>query len=237
MKKRILILIILLLFTTGCTCEYDLTIDGNKYMETITFTAESPSENNSFNKNWNIPVDEDLFNNPGDPDSNTKMENIYNYNISNNKLTFNYDFSSYNIENSTAVSKCYNKLTVSNYNDTTIISTSPKAKCFEENPPLTKVKVKITVDRPVISNNADSINGNTYIWNISKNNANDKSINIILDNSNIDQNIVNNPNNNNNIEGIINKYAIYIFFIIIGVIVYCGYKWFMEFKEKNNNID
>ena len=63
----------------------------------------------------------------------------------------------------------FSKQAVFDYNDTTIISTAPKAKCFEENPPLTKVKVKITVDRPVISNNADSINGNTYIWNISKN--------------------------------------------------------------------
>ena len=44
MKKRILILITILLLTTGCTCEYNLTIEENTYKEEIIITGETKEE-------------------------------------------------------------------------------------------------------------------------------------------------------------------------------------------------
>lgn len=237
MKKRILILIIILLLTTGCTCEYNLTIDGSTYKEQVTLLGETNEEISNFKNEWQIPIDKEDYNEAAGFDTETNANsNIYKYNITNSKLVFNYDFTSSNYEDSTAVSNCYNKLTVSHYNSTIIISTSSEANCFTKYPPLKNVKVNIKVDRPVISNNADSVNGNTYTWNINKSNAKNKSINIILDNS-----IITEEEPNDNDEKIdsngINNYALYIFLAALVLIIFFGYKWFIKFKEKNNNID
>ena len=44
----------------------------------------------------------------------------------------------------------------------------------------------------------------------------------------------NNPPNENKKD---NSYILYIFLGILVLIIYFGYKCFLEFKEKNNNID
>lgn len=243
MKRRILILIMLLLLTTGCECEYNLTIDGNTYKEKINIIGETSEEIASFKNNWKIPIDKDKYNSISESDSNMDTNSeIYEYKLSESKLTFNYDFSRKEYINSTAVSNCYNKLTISNYNNTTVISTSSNSVCFEKNPPLTSVKINIKVDRPVIKSNADIINGNIYTWYINKTNANNKNINLILDNNQEKEEIITEQDNQNNndetkTKNSIDRYIIYIFLGIVLLIIYFGYQWFMKFKEKNNDID
>ena len=167
MKKRILVLIIILLLTTGCTCQYNLTIENNVYKEEVIIYGENSEEISNFNLKWQVPVDKDEYNRGGDPSTEIEVDgDIYNYNLSENSLKFNYDFTKSSIINSSAVSNCYNKLTITNYNETIIISTSQKATCYDKYPTLSNLRVNIKVDKPVISNNADSVSGNTYIWNI-----------------------------------------------------------------------
>ena len=236
MKKRILIMIMILLLTTGCTCEYNLIIDGNTYKEEIILIGETQEEISEFQNNWKIPIDKDEYNKIAGFDGQYDTDgNVYKYNLSGNKLDFNYNFNRSQFANSTAVSNCYDKLTVSNYNNTTIISTSSKNNCFNKYLELTNIKVKIKVDREVISNNADNISGNTYIWNITKENASDKSINLVLSNGANEEDKPSSSSSNTNIKK--NDYTLYIFLIILVIIVYLGYKWFMKFKDKNNNID
>lgn len=246
MKKRILMIIMTLLLTTGCTCEYNLTIDGNSYKEEVILIGENTEEISNLDNEWEIPIDKKEYQNIQGFDKETDINtNMYSYKKSNDKLTFNYDFSGSKISNSTAVSNCYNQLTVKKYNNTTIISTSSKASCFENHPPLTSVKVAINVDRDVISNNADNVSGNTYIWNINRSNANNKSINLILDDgienednqTSNDPNTTNSSSNKNNIKNKKNDYALYILLIVLLIIIFIGYKWFMKFKDENNNID
>ena len=243
MKKRILILITILLLTTGCTCEYNLTIKENTYKEEIIITGETKEEISNFNNKWQIPISKEEYNKISlESDTNGEYTGeIYNYNLSNNRLTFKYDFSKNQYINSTAVSNCYDMLTITNSNNRTIISTSSNTKCFENHPPLNNIKINIKVDKPVISNNADRINGNTYTWNIDKSNANEKSINLIIDNQTNDNenNIQSTPNNNNinNNKTMLDSYAIYIFLAILALIIYFGYKWFINMKDKNNDID
>jgi len=238
MKKRILFIIMILLLTTGCTCEYNLIINGNSYKEEIILIAETSNEISSFNQEWEIPVDKDEYEKISGFDNETEIDTkIYNYKLSSNKLTFNYDFSRSNISKSTAAYNCYNKLTVSNYNNTTIISTSPKADCFDKHPPLTSVKVNIKVDREVISNNADNVSGNTYTWNITKENASNKSINLVLSNDSQEEDKSSSSSGNTNNKTKKNDYTLYIFLIILVIIIYLGYKWIMKFIDKNNNID
>lgn len=244
MKKRILILMIILLLTTGCTCEYNLTIEENSYKEEIIIIGSTSDEISSFNNKWEIPINKEEYNNINlEPDSNGGFTGeIYNYKLNNSRLTFNYNFNRSQYINSTAVSNCYDMLTITNSNNRTVISTSSNNKCFENHPPLNNIKIRIKVDKPVISNNADSINGNTYIWNINKSNANEKSINLILGNQNNESNENSNPNNsNNNINknnnNIFDRYILYIFIAILVIIIYFGYKWFINMKDKNNDID
>jgi len=235
MKKRILLVIMVLLLTTGCTCEYNLIIDGSNYKEEIIITGETPDEISSFNQKWEIPIDKEEYEKISGFDNETEINTkIYKYKLSSNKLILNNEFNSGNMSKSTAVYNCYNKLTVSNYNNTTIISTSHKADCFDKHPPLTSVKVKIKVDREVISNNADNVSGNTYTWNITKENASNKSINLVLSNGSLEEDKSSSSSNTNTKK---NDYTLYIFLIILVIIIYLGYKWFMNFKDKNNNID
>ena len=237
MKKRILIILTLLL-TTGCTCEYNLTINGNTYDEEVIIIGENVEEISQFDNEWQIPINKEEYNNMAGSDSEYNPNGeIYDYSISSNNLTFKNNFSKTNYNSSTAVSNCYNKLTLTNYNDTIILSTSPKVDCFDKYPTLTNIKVNIKVDKPVISNNADIVNGNIYTWNISKNDINNKSINLILQNNNLNKGNETETPNETKLKINNGRYEIYILLIIILVIAFIGYRWFIKFKEKNNNID
>ncbi len=236
MKKRILLTIILLLLTTGCTCEYNLIIDGNIYKEKITIIGETSEEIANFNNEWKVPIDKEEYDMNAGLDGNDEINtNIYKYNLSGNKLNFNYDFNGNQFSKSTAVYNCYNKLTVTKYNNTTIISTSSNIDCFNKYPNLNTLKINIKVDREVISNNADSVSGNTYTWNFDKYNPGKKGINLVLENKEEENKPSSSSNNNKDNKN--NSYVLYIFLIIIILIIFIGYKWFMKFKDKNNNID
>lgn len=246
MKKRILLIATILLFTTGCTCEYNLTIDNNVYKEEIILIGKTLDEISSFENDWKVPIDKDIYNLGLDPSSKIPEQNdLYNYKLRGSRLTFTYDFTRNQFENSSAVSNCYNKLTVSNYENSIVISTSQKALCFEEYPTLTNVKINITVDKKVTSNNADSRNGNTYTWNINKNNASNKSINIVLENkeTNIsddnskDNNYQNNNENNNQQKENKNDYTLYIFSGILLIIMLLAYNFVNKLKNKSDKMD
>lgn len=245
MRKRILIIITLILFLTGCSCTYNLTINGDKYSEEIILVGENNNEISSFNKNWQIPIDKNEYNIGTDPSSDNKTNsNTYKYTLYGSRITFNYDFGINEYINSTAVSKCYNKLTVINQEDNLIISSSSKAICFEQNPPLNNVTINITVDRPVKNSNADSKNGNTYTWRLNKNNANSKDINLILDNKtendkknsentkdNSGKNII--PNSNTNLK---KDYTMYIFAVILLIGLLGAYLIVNKVKNKEDNM-
>jgi len=101
-------------------------------------------------------------------------------------------------------------------------------------------KINITIDPEIYKlnyTNSTSKKNNTYTWNINKSNCNNSEIILTLDIINA-ENSDNNPSNNeNNKRNIFDEYALYIFLIVIVLIIFLGYKWFMNFKDKNNDID
>lgn len=236
MKKRIILLIVLLLLTTGCTCEYNLNITDNKYTEEVIFTGTTSEEINNINQKWTIPVNkEEVDYLGGDPEtSETAHGDIYDYEISANKLILKHDFSRVALNNSTVISKCYSQATIDSYQDSIIISTSEKAICFDENPPLTNLKINISTTKPVKSHNADTVSGNTYTWTITQSNANNKPINMVISVSEPSSSPSNNSNsnqvNNNNDK----DYTLYIFCGILLLILLFGY---LVFKKIKNNTD
>ena len=73
--------------------------------------------------------------------------------------------------------------------DELLISTSKKFLCFNNYNNLDDVTVNITTKKEVYSNNADSVNGNTYTWYINKDTKDDASIQMVINSEVIDEGI------------------------------------------------
>ena len=236
MKKNIFVLFILILFTTGCTCSYNLTIENDDFKESITITGENSDEIKNINQKWQIPTDKNNYY-LGDEDIDySSLNDIYKYTFNNNKLTLYNDFKKSTFVNSTAVSICYKTFNMTNYEKNTIISTNNIADCFDAYPNLTNILVNITMDKKVTSNNADSVNGNTYTWKINRNNYKNKSINIIYQNGNKeDETTISNNENASNTKK--TDYGMFIFAGIMLIIVLIIYGIFNFIKNKNDEMD
>ena len=234
MKKKLYILIMIIILATGCTCRYDLTIDNNTYKEIITLNASTNEEINDFNRKWAIPFDKNNFYSGDSNVDSSYAQSIYKYNMNNNHLIFTHDFIKNDYIDSTAVNACYKTLSISSYNGSTIISTSNKVDCFETYPNLTNLVVNITVDKEVTSNNADRVSGNTYTWNVNKNNSQKKGINLtfINDDEQKEETI---PSNEKNIKK--NDYTMYIFAGILLIIALFIYFIFNNLKNNDNEMD
>ena len=102
-----------------------------------------------------------------------------------------------------------------------------------------EVKINITVDSNVYKlkyTNAENKKNNTYTWILNKNNCNNSEIILTLDVLNYNEEISdsNDKSKNNNK---IDDYILYIFLGVLVLIILVIYKWFMKFKEKNNDIE
>ena len=242
MKKKILILVFLVLFTTGCTCEYNLNIVDNNYSETITLTADNEQELNSFNVNWKIPTDKDEYG-LGEKSGVTPkyQSDLYDYKLSNNTLIFSHIFDKESITKSSAISNCYNMLNVDDYESTIMISTSSKLNCFNYYPELNKITVTIETDKEVISHNADYVNENKYIWYLNKNNTDKKPINMTIDNTSkeVQEETIDIPQNNNETKTKKQKsdYTLYIFCGILLIIMLGVYYIYNKMKNKSEMDD
>lgn len=231
--KKIYILIFILMFTTGCACRYDLIIDGDSYKESIILRASTASEQNDLNKKWEIPVDKDNYYSGDENIDKTYVNYIYDYSVKNDNLVFSHNFGREDYLNSTAVSLCYNSLSVSPYQGNIVISTGGKVTCFDKYPNLSSISVNITVDKEVISNNADKVDGNTYTWNLTKSNADNKSINLVFKEKEVD-NTPETEYKRNNGSG---KYTMYILAGILLIVVLVIYFIFNNLKGNNDEMD
>lgn len=245
-KGNCYLLLLILLVTTGCSAEYNLKIGNNQYLENINITSNNPQENSFFPKKWTIPINKDEYNTlSGLENNNIEIKNIYNESNDNNTLNFNYNFNLDEINNSTAISMCYKHFNIMNENNQIVISTSNKANCFETNPLLDEVTINIQTDLPIIKSNADNQSNNQYTWKITKENSNDKPINIIFDNQAKEQSKEpeNNQSNNNQTHPEENSkpkqsYILYIFLgILLLIILFIYLIISKKSKESNSGID
>lgn len=240
MRKRLIVILFLVLFLTGCNCEYNLKIEDNNYNEEIVIISDNSREISELNGKLKIPFNYEEYNYPGDQEGNNSDEtDIYKYKIMDNRLilTNKFDVSSY--LNSTAVHNCYNQFSILNDNDKTIISTSIKNQCFDKYLNLDNIIINITCDKSVISSNADSVNNNTYTWNITKDN--NKAINLILKNETSNNKSTNSSQKpNNDYDRQTNKTSDYTYYIVLGVILIIlllGYLIFSKYKKRSDNMD
>ena len=182
MKKKIYLLLFILLFTSGCSCQYNLKIEGNTYKETIYITGSNSEEIDSLNQKWSIPTNKENYY-IGDEDTDyASLDGIYDYSLNGNTLKFSHDFNRGVFANSTGASICYKSLSMTSYEGNAIISTSSVAECFNSYPNLNDVTINVTIDKKVTTHNADSVNGNTYTWKLNRSNYKNKSVNFMYEN-------------------------------------------------------
>lgn len=204
MKK--LIIVLLLLCVTGCSVEYNVSLDEKNISETTKI-----SEENSLNFDKMAYIDlyyrknltyreaiKRFYKNPVAIDINqldllhTDVEFDYDiYNVKEKKtqqqlgLTYQYDFDYDNFANSTFANACYNRFAFLNQDGTYYVSTSDMVTCFEIFPLLDDITIHVTSYYEVLSHNADQQDRdrNEYTWVINRQDAQNKPIQIVVNTS------------------------------------------------------
>lgn len=169
--KRIILCVFLLLLTTGCTAEYNLTIDDLEnftYEETGYIKTSNLEEISTiYNSEWPTTAYTD-----GDYDSEapTRFPDEEYYEVESSKIgeiyqvKYHYTFPSERFNDSTGVHTGFYdfKKTVDEEANTTTLDTGKFY--YEKFPDLEKLTVNLTVNNSVVSHNADEVNGNVYTW-------------------------------------------------------------------------
>ena len=219
--KYILLSLLCLLFCSGCSVEYNLDIDNKlNFNEVIIINSNDTSDVKRIEELktfYPVSYDADKF-----EIFEKKTDGVEYYDVkksdNNSKVEFvyNYDINSYN--DNVFAKNCYEYVTLMNfYNDNTkrdelVLSTSSEFLCFDNNSTLDDVTVKIKTKRKVYDTNADKIDKNTYVWNINKDNKNEKPIVMSMESSLLDEDL---PFWERNI-----FFIIVVGLIIVGLIVY-----------------
>ena len=158
--KKILLLIIACLFLSGCTANYEITI-FDKTTDTGWTVRDS----------FNSLLDSDEFG----------QEN-YNVKSLTNDERLGVEYTSKaasSIINSSILNQCYNNPKIENNDGIITINTGSNFECYEFYDNLESVRVVFKTNHKVISTNAEEVDGDKYIWNITKNG--NKQIEIVLD--------------------------------------------------------
>lgn len=243
MSKKIIILTISLFFLCGCDVTYNLEISGNKYKEKITIIENNVELFNSneveqrfYNNYTVVPIPMSKYdpvptNFTGSGDFNTDEKGYYKAKelTDDNQIGMEYRgvFKSSNIADSQAINEAapQNLFIVSGNNIK--INSGILEKEFKQVPTLNKLTINITVKNySVEENNADSINNNTYTWEITRNNYQDKKVNIEIAKSKIIKTI-----DQSVLSSAIGLIILMIVAISIAIFIYL----FIKINKKKNN--
>ena len=164
---KLIVMLFLLFLITGCTVNYNLTID-NDYKEYININT---------NINNEIPLYfEDMDNLSEETD---KLDGYKYYSKSNNNgyttYTATFDFDTFS--KVTSCKLLFDKCELIRVDGGhTVLSTTTGTSIFYTYPEMDAINITITVTGEVYNNNADSVVNNTYVWKLTKDNASDKKI-------------------------------------------------------------
>lgn len=174
MKKIILILLILVV--SGCSTQYNLKIDGKKFKEDINIIinkSEIPAPSPIDGVETDDPItpfltgDTTVFFQNDDIIYNKIVEEFDNY----YNINMSYQYNGNEFKNSNSLQLCFENIDFSeskNYK----INLSGTFYCMYSD----SVSINIESKNRVINNNADSVNGNVYTWNITQENKDNVNI-------------------------------------------------------------
>ena len=169
MKKRLLFIICFVLLLTGCDVNYSVTINEDEtFDEEITMSfLKTPSDGNNLTiaEDDKTPIsinpNEDKFYSSKIIDKGNTYDMVY---------TYKHDMNS--IKRAYFIANCFPETRISNTEDRIIINSGDGFACFigDDGLKADSVKININTKLKVLNNNADSVDGNTYTWNINENN-------------------------------------------------------------------
>lgn len=243
-KYKIIFMVVLVAFLTGCSAEYNIVIKENTVNENIILISENEEDREILNNTeWLISYNHDIFLENASSDGEVIDENVYDTISKNGNVNFTHNFKNEEYKNSTAINECYDSVYFDTISGKKVISTSNVAKCLDNYPKLNSIKVKITVEGEVISNNADNTNGNTYEWNINKENYKNKPIKLTYTTANNQTsstesiNSTSNSSQDNLIKRILSPGSFDISFIIFALIFLIFGIVLIYFYNKTNKKD
>jgi len=177
---RLLLLLFCLCFLTGCTAEYNLEITSSQFKESTTISMNQSEfqkfTSDSNNQYFNMYYDDE--NDQASEGTQKPLPNVkyydYDSNSSSRFVKFSGNYSYADFRRSTAVTRGFSSVKVIEREDELHIKTSEGFTFLYDQ--LTSVVVRVTSPYKVMNSNADSVSGNTLIWNITKSNADNKSI-------------------------------------------------------------
>lgn len=168
MKKiKYILVIICLLFLSGCTATYEINIKNDKVteklrlIETNTAIFDVPNDTG-----WTIrETFESLINRDDEfSKSNYKVKSLN----KENQLGIEYSSSNNSVLNSSILNQCYINPKVTIIDEIVTIDTGTNFKCYEYYDNLETIKIVLKTNHEVISTNADEQDGDSYIWNFTK---------------------------------------------------------------------
>lgn len=206
--KKLIVLVVSILFLTGCNVEYSLNISEDSIFENINIISENDSESNIISS-YLKPV-EAFINSPIYSESVEKVPGVEYYNVSklinngwyNLRLNYNYDLKEF--QNANIINHSVSIFKFDNKKDEYNLNTGARLKIFDSYD-INNLTIKIILSDyyEYINSNANSINGNEYIWYITREDYKTRPINLVfkekkndIENPNTGNADVQNPNNN-----------------------------------------
>ena len=174
--KKVILLIIVVLFVSGCNAEYNLVIEGDNLKEELIINAENIEESDSIELNerdYSAIVGEDTLLYSKEKE---KVSDAY-------RMILSYGFDRGNIRTSKMVNTCFDSVIVTNTSTMLRTLTSNYNKCFDLYTSLNNLTINIKTPNEVTFHNADKVNDGVYTWNVSRKNHKDKPIQLVMSNN------------------------------------------------------
>ena len=246
-KNKIILIILIVLCTTGCTVDYNLLIEDNKIKETTTFhqessdTDEKSSMYSQYLEEYPIYIDEEYL--YYDPNKKVEGNTYYDKSITDDSngynATYKAEFEIKEYDRSRFFNDAFvNRSSGYDKNERCYYIIADKLKIFEQENNINHINVSINiVGYKVIESNQDSVNNNIYTWSFDRSDKERKNITIKFkkENSNIEIDPSDNKTEPNKVDS---KYTMYIFYGILLLVIIIGYLIFRKMKQSNdiNNI-
>lgn len=212
--KLIILLIPLILVTSGCEATYKMSITSDSIEETLNITEdlEKTYQNAFLNEYGNLNnyikcfscLDNYIKKNKADyvekyylnKDNFARDNKNGEYNISNNSYTYTMsEKKNYSLKNNTLINNISKDSLIINDDNIIIHLEGLPTDLLKD---INSLDVKITTTLPVISNNADSVEENTYTWVYTKENSINKNLTLTIEREKKDESDNQNKQNNNN---------------------------------------
>lgn len=183
--KKVILIFICLIFLSGCEVTYELTLNDNNITEKLTLIETNSSLFDVQNDlGWTLRETFDSL-----LTSDEFSDDIYSVKSLNSEGQLGVEYYSSELDdiiNSSAINQCYiNPQMIEDENIITI-NTGNNFKCYEYYENLETIKVVFKTNHKVISSNADIVEDNKYIWNITK--EGNKQIEISYDKTDVSTN-------------------------------------------------